>query len=247
MELYLIRHGQSTNNALMEDQLLRVADPELTEIGQQQAEALAQYLYTTTNRDQLARFRMDAPERQQHHPFRFTHLYCSAMHRAMQTTYPIAKALGLKTEIWIDIHEHGGIYLKKDGVTTGYGGRTRTQIMTDYPEFILPHTVTDEGWWTPTLGEEDLASAQGRAIRVAASLKKRATSPESANDCIALVSHGTFMDALLKAMFNNLPSSDYYHAHYNTAVTRIDIRPNAETLLRYLNRIDHLSPELVTA
>lgn len=247
MELYLIRHGQSVNNALMEDQVRRVADPELTEIGKQQAEHLAQYFATKPNIDQLVRYPMEAPERQQHYPFKFTHLYCSAMHRALQTTYPIARTMGVKTEVWIDIHEHGGIYLKQEGVATGYGGRVRTQIATEFPDFILPETITEEGWWTPTSGEEDLASAQGRAIRVAAALKLRATNEATMNETIALVSHGTFMDALLKAMFNNLPSSDFYHTHYNTAVTRIDIRQNAETLIRYINRVDHLPTELITA
>jgi 2,3-bisphosphoglycerate-dependent phosphoglycerate mutase len=247
MQLYLIRHGQSTNNALMEDQLLRVADPELTDVGKKQAELLAQYLASESNRDELARHPMEAVERQQHHPYQLDHLYCSAMHRALQTAAPLSKALRVKTEVWIDIHEHGGIYLKKDGVTTGYGGRFRSQIMDEFPDYILPETVTEEGWWTPAVGEEDLAAAQGRAIRVAAALKLRATNAETANERVALITHGTFMDALLKAMFNNLPSADYYHTHYNTGVTRIDIRPNAETLIRYLNRIDHLPAEYITA
>lgn len=247
MELYLIRHGQSVNNALMEDQLLRVADPELTEIGKRQAEHLANYFATATNRDQLVRLRADDPERQQQHPFRIDHLYCSAMHRALQTAYPLARAMNVKTEVWIDIHEHGGIYLTKEGITTGYGGRGRSEITTEFPEYVLPDTVTDEGWWSPASGEEDLASAMGRAIRVAAALKLRATNSKTANEAVALVSHGTFMDALLKAMFNNLPSADFYQVHYNTGVTRIDIRPNAETLIRYVNRIDHLPDDLITA
>ncbi|HEX2623475.1 MAG TPA: histidine phosphatase family protein, partial [Phototrophicaceae bacterium] len=133
MELYLIRHGQSTNNFLMEDQSLRSQDPELTDTGKEQAKTLANYLATGINRERLVRYLPDAPERQQAQPFIITHLYCSAMYRAMQTAQPIAAALKLKPEIWLDIHEHGGIYLKKNGVATGYSGRTRAEITSEFP------------------------------------------------------------------------------------------------------------------
>ncbi|MBK8035238.1 MAG: histidine phosphatase family protein [Chloroflexi bacterium] len=45
LELYIIRHGQSTNNALPDDsQATRVNDAPLTDLGKRQAEALATYL-----------------------------------------------------------------------------------------------------------------------------------------------------------------------------------------------------------
>jgi len=40
MDLYLVRHAQSQNNALPER--LRVADPDLTDLGHQQAARLAE-------------------------------------------------------------------------------------------------------------------------------------------------------------------------------------------------------------
>ena len=43
MELYIIRHAQSSNNALA-DERERVCDPHLTELGRQQAELLAAHL-----------------------------------------------------------------------------------------------------------------------------------------------------------------------------------------------------------
>jgi broad specificity phosphatase PhoE len=43
MELFLIRHGESTNNAL-EDWTQRVEDPLLTERGERQAERTAAHL-----------------------------------------------------------------------------------------------------------------------------------------------------------------------------------------------------------
>lgn len=248
MELYLIRHGQSVNNALMEDQYLRVADPELTDIGKLQAQRLAEYLATALNHDALVRHQPDAPERQQHHAYGLTHLYCSAMHRALQTAQPIAQALGVPTRVWLDIHEHGGIYLKREGVAEGFGGRTRGQILAEFPDYELDDVkITDDGWWLPQNGEEDLAACQGRAIRVAETLNAWASDPARVGHRVGLVSHGTFIDALIKALLNNLPSASYYHLHYNTGFTRLDLRPGHETHIRYINRITHLEPALITA
>ena len=47
MQLYFIRHGQSTNNALWDstsEEKVRVEDPELTDIGKKQAQHLAEYI-----------------------------------------------------------------------------------------------------------------------------------------------------------------------------------------------------------
>ena len=43
MQLYIIRHAQSVNNAL-DDQRYRVSDPLLTEVGHRQAAMLAEHL-----------------------------------------------------------------------------------------------------------------------------------------------------------------------------------------------------------
>jgi bisphosphoglycerate-dependent phosphoglycerate mutase len=50
MQLYIIRHGQSVNNALWSttgSNENRVEDPELTEMGKRQAELVADYLACT--------------------------------------------------------------------------------------------------------------------------------------------------------------------------------------------------------
>ncbi|MDX1991151.1 MAG: histidine phosphatase family protein [bacterium] len=246
MELTIIRHGQSVNNALNEDQVLRVFDPELTEIGKQQAACTADYLKTGEHLEKLVMIPLDSPERAEHHPYQFTHLYCSAMHRAMQTAQPIASAVGLKPSIWLDIHEHGGIYLEKEGVVTGYGGRTRLQILEEFPDYVIPDLLTDEGWWNPVQGKEDYAGASGRAIRVASELRQRALNEATAADRIILVSHGTFIDALIKALLFNLPNDRYFHWHYNCAMTRLDLLNDGRVLVRYINRVSHLPKELIT-
>jgi 2,3-bisphosphoglycerate-dependent phosphoglycerate mutase len=249
MQLYLIRHGQSVNNAMMEDQLKRVHDPELTEVGKQQAQHLADYFvksreYITSAGEKELPL---ASAYQENMPIDLNKLYCSAMHRALQTAQPLATALKMKTNVWLDIHEQGGVYLEKEGVVTGYGGRTRKQITDEFPDYLLPDLITEDGWWLPNDGYEDYARSIGRAIRVADTLKKWATEPETAEDRVGLVSHGTFIDTLLKALTSNLPGSAFYYNHWNTAITRIDFTTDQrEMRIRYINRVDHLPTELVT-
>lgn len=246
MEVYLIRHGQSVNNALMEDQHLRVPDPELTEIGHKQAALVADYLANGHNRENIVRTKADAPERKKPFPHDLTHLYCSAMHRAMQTVRPIADATGIMPEIWLEIHEHGGIFLEKDGIVNGLGGKTRAEIMAEFPGYTLPDTITDQGWWKSEDGTEDITLCRARAMRVAAELRERATHETTMNDRIGLVTHGTFMDCLLKALMHNLPGDYHFHWHYNTAITRIDFRRDGRFIIRCMNRVDHLPPEYTT-
>ena len=123
MELFLIRHGQSANNALA-DPALRVEDPLLTPVGELQAERTAAYL--------AARRHLHADARDGGRPI-FDRLYCSPMIRAMQTARPIARALGVPYEVWVEIHEIGGIYLDRDGRKVGYAGQTRSQLLHRFP------------------------------------------------------------------------------------------------------------------
>ncbi len=246
MEIYLIRHGQSTNNALMEDQHLRVQDPALTPVGEQQAEKIAEFLATTTKLEDMVKLKADAAERKtETFPYSFTHLYCSPMYRALQTARPIGEALGLNPHVWVDIHEHGGIFLEQDkGVAVGFGGMTRAEIAAEFPHYTLPDLITDKGWWNPYDGMEHISNLVARTTRVMMELK--AWAAERPNDRVALVAHGAFIGVLLKAFLGMLPNEHFYFWHYNTAVTQIDILSNGRVILRYVNRVTHLPPELVT-
>lgn len=246
MELYLIRHGQSYNNAVLEYESQRVPDPELTEIGHQQAQCVAEFLATSPNLEDIALMANGRKESAPHPRHRITHLYASPMHRALQTAKPISAALGLKVEVWIDTHEVGGIWMRKDGVVTGLGGLTRSQIQQHFPDYVLPETITELGWWNPQDGEEDIMRCASRAIRVAKALRHRATQEETMNDAVALVTHGTFMDQFIKALTNNLPSENEFFWHYNTAITRFDIHRDGRVVARYINRVTHLPPHQIT-
>jgi 2,3-bisphosphoglycerate-dependent phosphoglycerate mutase len=237
MQLYLIRHAQSFNNALpKERQHERSHDAPLTEYGIRQAELLAQHLVTGFNPGSPAQNRPDGLG------YDLTRLYCSPMWRTLRTAQFIAGALAITPEVWIDLHEQGGVFLedRETGAVTGYPGKTRQEMQAEFPGYILPDGVTEAGWWSG--GYEDQPACDGRAIRVVEKLRTWADTDER----IALVSHAGFLDALLKALYHMLPSRGLFYYHHNTAISRIDLHGDDDLVTRYLNRVDHLPPELLT-
>ncbi len=238
MELYLIRHAQSQNNlAYSQNSNDRVADPALTPLGEQQATGLASYLAQRVDSDR----RDGRTNYSNQFGYAFTHLICSPMRRALQTAQPLVDALQLPAEVWIDIHETGGIYLDTETGRVGQPGLTRQEMLAMVPGLKLPAEVTEAGWWTGDWEERDLRPA--RAFRVAARLWSLA----AADARVAMVTHGGFSDLLLKVLFRlsaELPT-DYFH--YNTGISRLDLGADGRVRVLYLNRLPHLPPELVSA
>ena len=108
MQFYFIRHGQSENNLLFLTTGAsegRSHDPELTEVGRKQAEALAQFLCCTAPQSPANQF-----DEQNLAGFGITHLYTSLMVRAVATATTVARALKLPVVAWEELHETGGIY-----------------------------------------------------------------------------------------------------------------------------------------
>lgn len=245
MKLFLIRHAQSANNLLAEEVALgeymerRSPEPPLTEIGQQQAQLVADHL-ASADYAEATQEQTDSAQP----GYGFTRLYCSPMLRTLQTTLPISKALGLQPEVWIDIHEHGGIFHgdPEKGPVAQHFGLTRQEMITLFPGYQLPTAITEQGWWPG--GYEEMEGCYQRAQRVAAQLRDWA--PTMPTERIALVAHGTFIDALIKAILGQDFASQLYYSHYNTAITRLDFTPRGFLLLRYLNRTEHLPPTLIT-
>lgn len=229
MELFIIRHAQSTNNALNNPQD-RDCDPPLTELGHRQAERLAEYLSAL----------LPACAGQSQRPgFGIKRLYCSPMWRALQTARPLGAALGLTPEVWIELHEQGGVYLDHgEAGIVGYPGRTRQQIAAEFPGYSLPPGITEKGWWLQP-GAETAAAFRDRVLRVAAQIRAWA----ELDECIVLISHGCFMDGLLKIIFNQPLDYTVYFHHLNTAISWIGFR-KGRVEVEYLNRVDHLPPEM---
>lgn len=269
MILYLIRHGQSANNLMGETVLnekgefdegaykeymaSRVADPPLTDVGQKQAERLADFLRQA--RPKHRPVHDDPPEAELRgtdvvNRLGISRIYCSPMLRTLQTAQPTAQALAVNPEVWIDLHEHGGVFDNSgpDGAVVGHPGLSRAQMTDLFPGYSIPEErIGENGWWVGD--EEDRPDCDARAIRVSARL--RAMAREMGDERIALVMHGTFMDSLIKAILGRLPGIDFHISHYNTGITRIDYVQSWEDKtpllrVRYTNRVDHLTPDLIT-
>jgi len=241
LTLYIIRHAQSANNA-MEDQAGRLADPPLTALGVQQAQQLAAYLGKGDSRDLDADFRSGYSTRHGIKSFGITHLYCSAMHRALQTAQPVAHAIGVIPEIWLELHEVGGVYLDSSNGRSSQAGKTRLEIETEFAGFTIPEGFATDGWWGVTRAYEEREDALVRAQLVAANLRQRATT----DDVVALITHGTFSDRLLKVLLSQSDIYGFYYMFYNTAITRLEFLDETRILVRYINRIDHLPAELMS-
>jgi broad specificity phosphatase PhoE len=258
MQLLIIRHAESANNKLAlgldyaDYVRQRSADPVITEAGVRQAALLAEHLGGEPP--------ADAPSTGQGR-YGITHLFCSPMLRTLQTIDPTAKALGLHPTVWPDIHEHGGMFVGNPRTGDGlviHRGLTRTALLRDYPNYALPDSLTEEGWYWG--GYEDMPSCYARAIRVARELRRRAhrehhqEQPQSSqaqdaptpSSVVAIVSHGTFIDSLIKAIFNQVPENRLFYFHNNTAITRIDFDKGGAVFMRYLNRTAHLPEALIT-
>ena len=236
MQLYIIRHAQSYNNALT-DWTERVSDPPLTELGERQAARLAEYLASTP--DEAEQPGSGAPYVNRT-GFRFTRLFTSAMRRSLQTAVPIGQAIGLQPEVWVDIHETGGVFLDyHEG--RGLPGLKRAEMAAQFPTIRLTPEVTEEGWWNRERETEE--EWLERAGRVAAELQERYAATD---ERLGLVTHGGFAAMLLYALIRHTKPRNVILSHLNTAITRLDFDRNGMIVMQYFNRVEHLPSALLT-
>ncbi len=224
MQVYLIRHAQSENNALTAETIhRRKVDPALTALGYLQRQRLADFLGNEVD---------EIPIKQ---------LYTSAMYRSLLTSQPLGEALSLQPQLWLDLHEKGGMFARQNGHVNGYGGMSRAAIAEAFPSVQLSEGVTERGWYDAALGMEPETHSHYRAIKVADELRSLA----EVDSVVALVSHAGFLDLLIKALFNQLPSRPHtmHYYHNNTAVTRIDIT-RGRVVMHYMNRLDHIPAKM---
>ena len=133
MQLFLIRHAESENNARPTYQ--RVEDPAVTPVGRLQAEALAQWAKS---------LKIDT-------------LITSPFRRALQTSRSLLNQSPAKqVYVWHNVFERGGCYL-------GYGdvdiqpqpGLGRSAIAQELPLAVLDDSITEAGWWAGNPKETD--------------------------------------------------------------------------------------------
>ena len=240
MELFIIRHGQSGNNALANIRD-RSVDPPLTDLGERQAEMLGEYVARGENQE-LSRETTGNTKYELRHGLGITSLFTSPMYRSLQTVQPVSRASGLVPRIWVDIHEEGGMFLNHgdDEGLVGYPGRTRSEILAEFPDYVLPTSFDETGWWNKD--HEDPASLLVRATKVSEQLREMAKT----EDRVAIITHGAFMNALLNAIFGQISEGHMYYRHHNTAISRVYMDGDGRFEVLYLNSTVHLNPESIS-
>jgi len=239
MQLYLIRHAQSENNALSDTadyNQARRMDPELTELGFRQAEYLARYLAESPGDFS------DVDDLQNRPGFGLSHLYSSLMVRAVATGTIISKELGLPLIGWRDWHEGGGIYLEDEvtGELVGYPGKDREYFKTYYPALVWPVDLGNGPWWDRPFEERPQRWSRAQHVLVELMTRHGGT-----YDRVAVIMHGGFYNYFMKTLLGIEPGAAVWFVMNNAAITRIDFT-GRETRLVYQNRLEHLPTELVS-
>lgn len=241
LRIALVRHGESMNNvheAVSEANYVahRQADPDLSERGFLQAEALGAFLANTTA-SSLLRI----------HPVH--KLMVSPVKRALQTMAPTAKALGLRPLVRTNFFEAGGVY-NADSTYSSFvaqGGMTRSEMMAAFSQYDLPDDITEEGWYTG-VGKETDDECRERATGIATELKMLAGKLRESKQ-VVFVAHYDFMCSLLDALV--IPGVEHSGAflnwqHYNTGITVIDITAKGKVKVLMANAVPHLTREETT-
>ena len=162
------------------------------------------------------------------------------MRRSLQTAAPIGEAVGLQPEVWVDIHEIGGVFLD-DHEGRGLPGLKRAEMGEQFPTIRLSAEVTGEGWWNRQRETEE--EWLERAARVAAELRERYAATD---ERIGLVTHGGFAAMLLYALFGHAKPGNVMLSHRNTGITRLDFYDDGAIYMQYFNRVEHLPSALLS-
>ena len=227
MRIYYIRHAQSSNNALFLETKSRIgrhADPELTTIGRQQAEVLANFLH-----DNKGDYHIDV-------------VYSSLMQRAIQTALPLSRNLNLPLNGFLDMHESGGIYQDDEETNQPIGlpGFTPSELQSKYPELILPDNLDEAGWWNRPF--ETVRERVERASRLISELTAK---HGGRNHVIALISHQGFFNHFFFGLLDHERPPHFWFTLNNVSITCLDITGEDVNAV-YINRLSHLREELVT-
>jgi 2,3-bisphosphoglycerate-dependent phosphoglycerate mutase len=247
MELYFIRHGQSQNNANWENpNYIESPDPALTEIGQEQARYVAEFLREAQSITDPATWNI-----QNRLGFGLTHIYTSLMERAVNTAAPTARALGVPFAAWEEIHESGGIFGRNGEMKLkGLPGKSRAYFERHFPDLCLPDSLNGSGWWNsrPFETEEEChVRTEKFLVDLIARHGDREGVPEQR---VVIFSHGGFFVHLMFAILNTpwrqaANGLKSWFMMNNCAISRMDFR-KGKVNFAYLNRTDHLPDHLIT-
>jgi 2,3-bisphosphoglycerate-dependent phosphoglycerate mutase len=220
MELYVIRHAQSANNALPEPQ--RVEDPGITQLGHRQAVALAGW--------------MKAMEVER--------LITSPFRRTLETTEYIHRQIGVTPEVWVELHELGGCYAGYEPHQyEGRPGMGRSEILSQFPGYRLEECIDESGWWRCQSHESD-ELARLRAQRL---VQRTLDTFLGKAQRVAYIMHADFKRCFLRELMLTTRSDlDVSCPIYNTAVSVVEIHSTTPQVSEF-NTTPHLSDDLLSS
>ena len=225
MRLFLIRHAESTNNrawAEHGDDYGRSPDAPLTALGHDQVSALSAWI-------RADRSRLPA-----------TTLYTSLAIRCVQTAGPLADVLDLPLQGHDRLIEIPGLFdLSDDGTERiSHPGAASHDLMALSDRLTLPNSAGPHGWW-PGPVEDDPATL-ARADEVVAGLAAHGD-----DEVVAMVTHGAFTQYLIPALMGSTVARHGWFTTNNTGVSEFEL-VDGHANLHFLNRLDHLTQDLVT-
>lgn len=239
MQFYFIRHAQSENNQMWFDSGISAgfsADPGITPLGRKQAHALAEFI---ADRQPVAP--ANPYDENNGHGIKLTHLYTSLMERAVLTGAIVADQLELPLVGLIDAHEGGGVYIEDavSGELIGQPGKTPAELSALSPRLVLPE-LDPNGWWN-----RSIEPREERIVRANRVLNWLLEMHGGTNDQVALFSHGAFFNYFLAAVIGLEQRAPIWVYMNNTGISRFTFSGDEKALI-YSNRIDHLTPDLLT-
>ena len=232
LRILMIRHGESVNNVLSaiskeHFEAHRSVDPQLSDKGLAQAQCVGQFF--------------KSPMASVVGPL--AALYTSPVRRALQTTLPASQVLGLAPEVWPDIYETGGMWMKDQAQP----GMPRSQMLDEFPTYQLPPEITEHGWYNVAQGKETVEMSARRAEKVAQRLWNMVRSQSDALRTVGLVAHHDLLDLLLQALLIGKASTCFppKFSHFNCGMSCVEVTNDGSTCLKFLNSTEHMPIDLI--
>ncbi|WP_345688867.1 histidine phosphatase family protein [Novipirellula caenicola] len=222
MQLYLIRHAESENNAMPPYQ--RIEDPAITPRGRLQSEYLAKWTSTLA---------IDT-------------LITSPFRRSIQTTRFIVDQSPQCVHVWHNVFERGGCFRGHGpDATEGGPGMGRESIEKEFSalphDCIIDETITSAGWWAGNRREtDDQANTRAEVVT-----ERLIQSFGASGKTIVAVIHADFKRCLLAKMLSQVTDVEKVGAFVNTGITKLEFDGHSWKL-HWLNSASHLPSRLVT-
>lgn len=165
-----------------------------------------------------------------------THVLCSPLVRALATATAVAEASGIgEIEVWPELQE------TRRNVHRGFG---RAELLARFPLAVFPDSVDMEGW---DHGGETYESGLERGASAISALRRR----HGEGDRVAIVSHGAFINYLLRVLLSVPASHRLWFTMNNCSITRVrfhvpdlyqgDWSFSIETEVMGINDVSHLA------